>query len=205
MKFDIPFYSYTDIQERCETILNQYHPSFSLPIPIDKIIELKLKINVYPFPNLYRTHRLNGGLSGDRSIIWVDEYQYDTYYEKFRFTIAHELGHYFLHQELFEQLQFADIEKYIQWRMNLDPDDINWYEKHGDWFAENILVPTKQLYEICGKVVEKHRPMFQKMESVPDNAWSYIANEVAGHFQVSPPVVEIRIRREQIATKIEIE
>ena len=185
MKLDVPFYSYSDIQERCDTILNQYHPSFSLPIPIDKIIELKLKINVFPFPNLYRTHRLNGGLSCDRSTIYVDEYQYDTYYEKFRYTIAHELGHFFLHSEMLEQLQFGDIEEFVQWRKNSDPDDIGWFEKHGDWFAENILVPTKQLYEVCSLVVDKHRPKFQKLEFVPDNAWSYIANEVAEHFQVN--------------------
>jgi len=75
MKLDVPFFSYPNIQERCVTIINQYHPSFSLPIPIEEIIDIKLKINIFPFPNLYRTHRLNGALSSDRSTIYVDEYE----------------------------------------------------------------------------------------------------------------------------------
>jgi hypothetical protein len=36
------------------------------------------------------------------------------------------------------------------------------------------------------------------MTSIPDDIWSYISIEIAGYFDVNPPVVEIRIKKENI-------
>jgi hypothetical protein len=84
-------------------------------------------------------------------------------------------------------------------------EDISWFETQGEWFAGQLLVPTVQLEKVCKAVVAKYQETFKKFAKIPDDVWSYISNEVATHFDVNPPVVEIRIKKENIPAKIPIQ
>jgi hypothetical protein len=203
VRLKIPFLTYSGIGQKVEAFFNEYHPSIEIPIPIEEIIELKIGLNIFPFPRLFKDHALNGFLSRDLSTINVDDYQYEQLNEKYRFTIAHELGHYILHKSFYEKLPlFEEADDYIKWRLSIPREDITWFETHGDWFAEQVLVPTAPLENICREVVDKYKRIFTKMDTIPDDVWSYISNEVATFFDVNPPVVEIRIKREKIPEKI---
>ena len=202
--FECPYISYSEIGRRAESFLRQNYPSFEIPIPVEDIIELKLGLNIFPFPRLYKDHGLNGFLSRDLSTIHVDEIQYNQFNEKYRYTLAHELGHYVLHKACYDDLTFQSIDDYKRWRISVPAEEISWFETQGEWFAGQLLVPTKQLIDVCHTVVAKHRPVFKKMTSIPDDIWSYISIEIAGYFDVNPPVVEIRIKKENIPNIIPI-
>ncbi len=202
--FECPYISYSEIGKRAESFLRQHHPSIEIPIPVEDIIELKLGLNIFPFPRLYKDHGLNGFLSRDLSTIHVDEIQYNQFNEKYRYTLAHELGHYVLHKACYDDLTFQSIDDYKRWRLSAPGDEISWFETQGEWFAGQLLVPTKQLIAVCNTVITKHRQIFKKMASIPDDIWSYISIEIAEHFDVNPPVVEIRIKKENIPTIIPI-
>lgn len=79
MILDIPYLNYSDIGQKAQTFLAQYHPSLVLPVPIEEVVDLKMGINIFPFPRLYKDHGLNGFLSRDRTTIYVDELQYDQF------------------------------------------------------------------------------------------------------------------------------
>ena len=200
----IPYYTYAKIGKQAQTYLTQYHPTLELPIPIEEIIELKMGLNIFPFPRLYKDHRLNGYLSRDRTTIYVDEIQYHQFNEKYRYTLAHELGHYVLHRSWYEDVPYDSPDEFVRWRLSIPPEDIGWFETQGDWFAGHVLVPSICLERICRDVVEKYRDQFAAMAVIPDDIWSYISNEVAEYFDVNPPVVEIRIKKENLSTKIPI-
>ncbi len=202
--FECPYIGYSEIGKRAESFLRQHHPSFEIPIPVEDIIELKLGLNIFPFPRLYKDHGLNGFLSRDLSTIHVDEIQYNQFNEKYRYTLAHELGHYVLHKACYDDLTFQSIDDYKRWRISVPAEEISWFETQGEWFAGQLLVPTKQLIDVCHTVVAKHRHVFKKMTSLPDDIWSYISIEIAGYFDVNPPVVEIRIKKENIPNIIPI-
>jgi Zn-dependent peptidase ImmA (M78 family) len=202
--FKCPYLSYTEIGNRAASFLKQYHPSQDIPIPVEEIIELKLELNIFPFPRLYKDHGLNGFLSYDLTTIYVDEVQFNQFNEKYRYTLAHELGHYVLHRVCYEDLIFQSIEDYVNWRMTLPTDEVGWFETQGEWFAGQLLVPSNQLIDICKKVVAKHEDDFKKLSSIPDDIWSYISIEIADYFDVNPPVVENRIKKENIPAKINI-
>lgn len=202
--FECPYISYSEIGSRVDLFLRQYHPSFEIPIPVEEIIELKLGLNIFPFPRLYKDHGLNGFLSRDLSTIHVDEIQYNQFNEKYRYTLAHELGHYVLHKACYDDLTFQSIDDYKRWRMSVPTEEISWFETQGEWFAGQLLVPTKQLIAVCHTVVAKHQRVFKKLASIPDDIWSYISIEIAEHFDVNPPVVEIRIKKENIPNIIPI-
>ena len=202
--FKCPYISYYEIGKRTEIFLKQHHPSLEIPIPVEEIIELKLELNIFPFPRLYKDHGLSGFLSKDMSTIHVDEVQYNQYNEKYRYTLAHELGHYVLHRACYDELTFQSIEDYVRWRISEPAEEISWFETQGEWFASQLLVPAKQLLDVCKTVVAKHKNEFKKLESIPDDIWSYIAIEIADYFDVNPPVVENRIKKENIPGKISI-
>jgi Zn-dependent peptidase ImmA (M78 family) len=202
--FKCPYISYFEIGKRAETFLQQHHPSFEIPIPVEEIIELKLGLDIFPFPRLYKDHGLNGFLSKDMSTIHVDEVQYNQYNEKYRYTLAHELGHYVLHKKCYDELTFQSADDYANWRNSIPAEEISWFETQGEWFASQLLVPAKQLLDVCKTVVAKHKNEFKKLASIPDDIWSYIAIEIADYFDVNPPVVENRIKKENIPGKISI-
>jgi IrrE N-terminal-like domain len=202
--FKCPYLSYIDIGKRTEIFLQQYHPSLEIPIPVEEIIELKLELDIFPFPRLYKDHGLNGFLSRDMSTIHVDEVQYTQYNEKYRYTLAHELGHYVLHRACYDELTFQSVDDYANWRISIPAEEISWFETQGEWFASQLLVPSKQLMDVCNVVVNKHKKEFKKLASIPDDIWSYISIEIADHFDVNPPVVENRIKKENIPVMISI-
>jgi Zn-dependent peptidase ImmA (M78 family) len=59
-----------------------------------------------------------------------------------RFTIAHELGHYFLHEGLEEHVE----ENFrVAWRSADSSKAINWIEIEANRFAAELLMPTRFL------------------------------------------------------------
>ena len=130
--------------------------------------------------------------------------EYNSFYEKYRYTIAHELGHYFLHESFYINMGFNSISEYKKWRMSVPQEELDWFKTHADWFAGQILVPAIQLIKICKMVVNKYNDRLSKLTNIPEDFWSYASNEIARYFEVNPPVIEIRIKKERIAEKIQI-
>ena len=69
MRLRAPFLTYSDISQKSVAFLNEFHPSTEIPIPIEDIIELKIGLNIFPYPRLYKDHGLNGYLSYDLTTI----------------------------------------------------------------------------------------------------------------------------------------
>ena len=61
-----------------------------------------------------------------------------------RFTVAHELGHFLMHQSLEE---FKD-KGFIERSMPISAKEKEWYEKEADYFAAHVLVPVDFLKDL---------------------------------------------------------
>src|SRR3990170_5433471 len=94
---DIPVYSYEDLRKKADEFLLKYHPSANIPVPIEEIVEFDFRINIVPVLGLQREFEVEGFTSGDLKNIYVDEYVYTDRITRFRFTLAHEMGHIVLH------------------------------------------------------------------------------------------------------------
>jgi Zn-dependent peptidase ImmA (M78 family) len=69
--------------------------------------------------------------------------------ERQTFTIAHELGHWILHREIF----VSEPDKYpVLPRFN-EPDYSNAFEKEANHFAAHLLVPSRLLAPVSGAPV----------------------------------------------------
>jgi len=201
MTFKVPYLNHENVREHAKIFLEKYHPSLQLPIPIEWIIESDLCLHIHPFPNLYRIFGQSGFLGRERKVIYIDEYQYDNFVEKYRFSLAHEVGHFVMHESLYEGLSFNSEQEYIEWLHSRPRNSLGWFETHANWFAGQILVPTERLKECCVSLLESNRDRFSGSEYLLPEFWSFASNDLAEPFEVNPLVVEIRIRNENLSEK----
>lgn len=96
-----PRYSYGQIQAEAAAFLTKHHASSTIPVPIEEIVEFQLRIDIVPFPGLHKAYDTDGFTTSDLSAIYVEEYVYMNVQTRYRFTLAHELGHVALHADFY--------------------------------------------------------------------------------------------------------
>src|SRR3989304_6797469 len=84
----------------------------SIPIQIENIIDLNYNIDIIPTPGLQNLYQVDGFISSDYSCIYIDNFVYENRYYRYRFTLAHEIGHLILHQKYLSQCQFNSIDEW---------------------------------------------------------------------------------------------
>lgn len=94
------------LRELAEQLRQEYWPEGILPIDTAKIVELRLRFDVEPVPGLLSALDMDAYLKTDLSGIVVDHdcYMQDRFANRLRFSLAHELGHYFLHRDVYANL-----------------------------------------------------------------------------------------------------
>lgn len=69
-----PILSYEEINSRAEKFLKENGRENTIPVDIETIVEFDLGLNIFPFPNLQTTFDIEGFISGDLTVIYVDEF-----------------------------------------------------------------------------------------------------------------------------------
>jgi hypothetical protein len=184
------FIRYGEIGEKAGEFLKKHHPSLDLPIPIERIVEFGLGLDIVPMPNLYTDFRINGFLAFDCSAIYVDERQYSFYSEKYRFTLAHEVGHLILHGGYYKDMSWKNMDEYIESIMNMDRERLDRFEVQSNLFAEQVLVPERELREVTREVIKRYSKELEKIDASERVILPYISIIIAKTFEVSPAVIE---------------
>jgi hypothetical protein len=188
---------YTDTEKIAQEFLEKYHPSGTLPVPVERIVEVDLEIQIVPIPGLSAVLRSQeGALVRDRTEIIVDSAQVDAYDRnqnpRYLFTLAHELGHYVLHEEYYAAAKFTSTEEYKTWYMTADASEIDGMEVEANNFAGQILLPGPQLVEACTEIIEEYAVMLSGIDE--EFIWAYAQRKVAKRFGVSELCTHHRIR-----------
>ena len=133
-----------------EDIAERFNPITNIPFPFEEIVDTydDLKLG---FADLSSTE-----ISGDEDLsglIWYnrDESKFVIVIEKDKpknrqyFTIAHELGHYFLHKEVLKEKSFVADGDVMLYR--LDNGLSNLQESQANHFAASLLMPERRVRE----------------------------------------------------------
>ena len=70
------FISYEQSEEEAETCLAKYHPTRTIPVPIERIVELDIQISIVPIKGLLANESIDAFLSHDFTELYID---YDHY------------------------------------------------------------------------------------------------------------------------------
>ena len=198
---DIPVYSYEDLCKKADEFLLKYNSSGDIPVPIEEIVEFDFKINIVPVLGLQREFEVEGFTSGDLKNIYVDEYIYTDRITRYRFTLAHEMGHIVLHSHLYRTHRFKDIQGWKEFINSLTEEEHSWLEYQGYAFAGLVLVPKQSLIKYTNEWTKKIKDKGISMEKNWDFAWDLITEHVAKSFEVSPDVIEKRLEKDGIKKK----
>lgn len=124
-----------EIEAKASTILEAVFPAVPLPVDLDKILKYySIKLAVGSF----KDDSIAGVFERSSQTIYISQF---AAYPRNAFTIAHELGHFFLH-----------IDKPAEVFYRLDADLINSPERdpmeaEANWFAASLLMPKSKVVE----------------------------------------------------------
>ena len=202
------FYSYPDIRK----IVGEYRDSCGLgeqiPVDVEKLTDVILKINIIPIPSLYRSQEIDAFISNDFKKIYVDEHLYENLEPQYRFTLAHELGHMVIHQAYIRQFRIADIASYRRFINSITEDEYSLLETQANSFAGLFLVPPgplekhfrEQSKEIVHFISEKYKGL--KRGKYYKMAIELIAHKLSPIFNVHCQPIQIRIERDKLSDLI---
>jgi hypothetical protein len=196
IKLPVPRYTYDQLRGFAAEFLRKHNPEDQIPVPIEEIAESGLGLDIIPIPGLQRAIEIDGFVSSDLSAITVDQFVLENRLARYRFTLAHEIAHLYLHRGIFEQLRFSTIAEWKNFQLQVDAGDYSWLEWQAYSFAGLALVPPEHLrreFEICAKRAEE-----DGLTPGSEAALWYIVEVLTGLFQVSRGVLEKRIAKDKL-------
>jgi Zn-dependent peptidase ImmA (M78 family) len=198
----VPYRKNEEIWVEVERFRLQESVSSYLAIPIDSvaIAEIVFRLKPVPFPNLFSKYKQDAAITPDLKDILIDEEAYmryesgDSWVEKrLRFSVAHELGHVFMHSNEIKSSRFNSFEDFRRWMGSSNNPKTSEYQ--ADEFAGRLLVPRESLLDWYDKYVD--------IAQGNDPEWwqhsgarKKLASKIAPRFGVNYQVIETRFDRE---------
>ncbi len=128
--------------------------------------------------------------------IYIDQHTLENYENRYRFSLAHEVGHIVLHSYLFKDLSYKDTSEYKEFINNIDSKEYGWFESQAYNFAGLVLVPSEHLYvefnKGCRLLEYANKEHLQDFPQFPQ----YISTWIAKKFIVSQIVILKRLKKE---------
>lgn len=208
INLDVRFLPYSEIVKIAEDFLRENKVN-TIPVPIDDIIDINYGIDIIPTPGLLKLYETDGFITPDFSSIYVDDFVYEQRYFRYRFTLAHEIGHLKMHKCYLEQFPINSMNGWKQFIEEIDPDDHSKMEYQGYAFGGLVLVPRKELEIQFNKFLPDVMPLIDKAkrngvsrENYLDYAKDKLTSMLAPIFQASTDTITRRIDYDSLMTKV---
>lgn len=199
-----PFMPKPIIEQKCERFRAEHCAGYDFPLDVDLITEKEVKLDLIPVSGI-RSARVSAFLKSDFSGIVVDllEFTDERYDARMRFSIAHELGHYVMHQDLYKQFHIETIKDYIDFILGMEEGAYRSVEFQANWFAATLLTPrTALVSELARARKESSNQIPADYQTDPELSLIWIAPKVARKFGVSFETIERRIKEEGLSKKL---
>lgn len=186
------------MRDHAKEFLDTYHPSLSLPVPIELIVEEQFEIDIVPVPGLQNGFDVVAFISKDLSEIRVDQYVFENRENRYRFSLAHELAHRILHSELMNAVEFNDVSSWKSALHAIPDRDYSFVESQANNFAGMVLVPSALLQPKFDAAIELVRQSGLDPIDHRDAVTEYVATHLANSFTVSTAVIHRRIQKDNL-------
>lgn len=209
IQLEVPYLAYEQIANVAYRILRKLNCESIIPVPIEEIIEFHFGIDIIPIPELLNIFEIDGWTSSDLKTINVDDFIYKHRENRYRFTLAHELGHVVLHKKIFNCYNFNKIEEWKCFYNEVDETSYSWLESQAYNFAGLILVPPIYLKKYFEELIAKYKSSFESAvyRKLPKNKYQDYFIDVASVnlstiFNVSTEVISRRIEKDNLTRLI---
>ena len=171
-----------------------------MPIDIETIVEFRLNLDIEPKHNLFSEIDMDAYLKRDLSGILVDYdfYMNEKFANRIRFSFAHELGHFFLHKDIYSQLALVSVDDWKNFMLNVPENEYRNFEWQANEFVGRLLVPHGELETAMEKVLEiiKDNNLAEFLKKDSDAVLSSVSPALCRPFGVSTDVIGTRVKRE---------
>jgi hypothetical protein len=195
-RFIAPFISREDIARVVEGIRKEYRICTITPVDILGFAEFDLKLTFDFKPiaqfgqDAFLLHDLTGIVFDDRAFERRNE-------NRLRFSVAHELGHLYLHKDLYGGAGFTTVEEWVDFICQVPPDQYQWIERHADEFAGQLLMPLEPVRAALHETIAdaKREGYFpQGADAVLD----FCCQAMRRDFGVSADAMRVRLRNAKL-------
>ena len=135
----------SEIARRAREVLSKYWDG-KFPVDVEMICD-KLGVGILPVPNLAEIFHVDAYIAVDFKVIYVDEDEFKKESYRYRFSVAHELGHLILHRKYYPN-DVGDLRRWI----NISYRVVNDFaEYQANYFAGSLLAPEDELMWMINK------------------------------------------------------
>lgn len=194
MLLHAPFLKDHDIESKVKKLLSQISiQSQNLDI-LDRILILHPEITVV-YSMLQDSNHL-GRFDLTTKTIYISESLKDEI-PRLRFTLAHELGHYFLHYDILSERinSFGDSEDTLT--NNISDEESKWFEIQANKFAAYFLMPEEVIKILALQAFSKYDinrgRLYVDMQKCNQNNYHHVLGEIATKLQVSKSALAYRM------------
>lgn len=216
-----PYKSYRRIEFEAHRLLSDYSREYEAiiepPIPIEEILErhLRLDLAMCDLRQVVGFDDVLGALCVERREVMVDQSldpdEFPELEGRFRFTLAHEIGHWQMHRRIYEQ-QCADSGPPFVSRTSQANRRI---ERQADFFAACMLMPRPLVFQLWRHILDgriitlaqlepsrqaiiedeivRRRTVPETPEEEDNLMLDWAALPLAVEFRVSPMAMRIRL------------
>ncbi len=182
----VPYLDNVRIERKAEVFRQKFWGN-SIPVDIEYIIDIKLKIHVIPIPDFLKFANIDALITSDWKSIYVDrdEYLDERRHNRLRFSLTHEIGHFVLHKKIYTDFNIKNLRDYYKLNEDASQKQYSYLETQANKFANYLLVPREILIVEREKELKKKGSpsWFKKMDIKTLN--SYCAIPLSKIFKVS--------------------
>ena len=202
---DVEYIPYRKIAEEAISFAIQYEIDKKIPVPIEDVIEFKLKFDIIPTQNMQRDFDIAGFTSFKSKSIYVDDFIYKNRHYRYRFTLAHEVGHIVLHKALLKGIELESVTQWEQFVDQVEKRDYDSLEFQGYAFGGLVLVQPHKLKPLFEENIAHITPLVAQAKSEGLDREQYLkyainamASILAPSFDVSNDVLSRRIEYDNL-------
>jgi len=200
IELDVKYIPYNKIVEEAVSFAIQYGIEEEIPVPIEEVVEFDLGFDIILTENMQRDFDVEGFTTFKDKSIYVDDFIYKNRPYRYRFTLAHEVGHIVLHKSLLEGIELISVTQWEQFIDQVDIKDYNALEFQGYAFGGLVLVQPHKLKTLFEENIEYIKPLVDQArsegldrEQYLDYAINAMASILSPKFDVSNDVLSRRI------------
>lgn len=189
----VPYLSYDQLKQEAGKTLGSSQYGDRFPVAIELIVERDYEMDVVPIRGLQNAFNIDAFISRDATTISVDEFVLENRLNRYRFSLAHELGHRVLHREILQSMEFDSVEDWKTQVTQIPEREYGFVEYQANTFANCLLVPAAELDPRFEQAVEQIRHAGLNPADYPDECMDSICTALGRQFEVSRHVIQNRL------------
>ncbi|MFH1175500.1 MAG: ImmA/IrrE family metallo-endopeptidase [bacterium] len=155
-KIKVPYIKNKEIKIKAEEFRVKYWDK-NLPIDIEKIVDLNLRINIIPLLELEKMCDANALIASNWETLYIDKdlFEDERRQNRLRFSLAHEIGHFILHKDFYKALDINSIDDFYNFIDIIPGEQYGYLETQANKFAGYLLIPFDLLEKEFFKNLEE--------------------------------------------------